>query len=100
MTHLAPDHGFPDEDARLLVERALDEDLGTGLPGVTATDVTTMSTIPAGQVSESHVVARADGVVAGLPVIALVVDAVERRLGSGAVDVALHVADADRVGRG
>ncbi len=42
-----------------LVERALDEDLATG------TDVTTMATIPASQQSVSHLVARADGVVAG-----------------------------------
>ena len=54
------DHGFPTGDALLLVERALDEDLSTG------TDVTTMATIPASQLSVSHLVARADGVVAGL----------------------------------
>ena len=69
------DHGFPTTDALLLVERALDEDLATG------TDVTTMATIPASQQSVSHLVARADGVVAGLPVIALVLDAVAARLG-------------------
>ena len=57
------EHGFPTDDARLLVERALDEDLGDG------TDVTTVATIPAEQESVSHLVARADGVVAGLPVV-------------------------------
>ena len=41
-----------------------------------------MATIPASQQSVSHLVARADGVVAGLPVIALVLDAVAARLGS------------------
>ena len=88
------DHGFPTTDALLLVERALDEDLSTG------TDVTTMATIPASQVSVSHLVARADGVVAGLPVVALVLDAVAARLGSGAVGVELLVEDGIRVARG
>ena len=88
------DHGFPTTDALLLVERALDEDLATG------TDVTTMATIPASQQSVSHLVARADGVVAGLPVIALVLDAVAARLGSGEVGVEVVVDDGIRVTRG
>ncbi len=88
------DFGFPTADAVLLVERALDEDLSSG------TDVTTTATIPASQVSVSHLVARADGVVAGLPVVALVLDAVAARLGSGAVGVELLVADGIRVVRG
>jgi nicotinate-nucleotide pyrophosphorylase (carboxylating) len=88
------DVAFPTADALLLVERALDEDLSTG------TDVTTMATIPASQVSVSHLVARADGVVAGLPVVALVLDAVAARLGSGAVGVELLVEDGIRVARG
>ena len=85
---------FPTTDARLLVARALDEDLDGG------TDVTTVATIPVGQESVSHLVARADGVVAGLPVVALVVEAVDARLGTGAVRVDLHVDDGDRVVRG
>ena len=88
------DHQFPIADARLLVERALDEDLATG------TDVTTMATIPASQQSVSHVVARADGVVAGMPVIALVLDAVAARLAIGEVAVDVVVADGTRVVRG
>ena len=88
------DFGFPTADALLLVERALDEDLST------STDVTTMATIPASQVSASHLVARADGVVAGLPVVGFVLDAVAARLGSGAVEVVLHVEDGIRVVRG
>ena len=94
MTEAHADHGFPLEDALLLVERALDEDLGTG------TDVTTMATIPEDQVTVSHLVARADGVVAGLPVVPLVVDAVSRRLGTGAVAVEVRVEDGARVARG
>jgi len=88
------DHGFPTADALLLVERALDEDLATG------TDVTTMATIPASQRSVSHLVARADGVVAGLPVITLVLDAVAARLGSDEVAVEGVVDDGIRVARG
>ena len=38
-------HGFPHADARLVVARALDEDLSHG------TDVTTVATIPADQVT-------------------------------------------------
>jgi nicotinate-nucleotide pyrophosphorylase (carboxylating) len=59
-----------------------------------------MATIPASQVSVSHLVARADGVVAGLPVVALALDAVSARLGSGAVGVELLVEDGIRVVRG
>ena len=94
MTDHVADHGFPLEDARLLVARALDEDLGPG------TDVTTMATIPADQTSVAHLVARADGVVAGLPVVALVLEAVAARLGTGGVALELHVEDGARVARG
>lgn len=88
------DHGFPQADARLVVVRALDEDLSEG------TDVTTMATIPAGQESLAHVVAREAGVVAGLPAAALVLDAVAARLGSGAVRCEVHVTDGTPVVRG
>lgn len=92
------DLGFPLDDARPLVERALDEDLGTSGSG--GRDVTTLSTIPAEQRSVAHVVARAGGVLAGLPVAALVCEAVARRLGTGAVEVEEHVADGARIARG
>ena len=88
------DLAFPVEEARQVVGRALDEDLDSG------TDVTTVATIPATQESVSHVVARADGVVAGLPVVRLVLDAVHGRLHTGAVAVEVHAADGDRVARG
>ncbi|MGL5864811.1 MAG: carboxylating nicotinate-nucleotide diphosphorylase [Dermatophilaceae bacterium] len=90
------DHGFPLDDARLVVERALDEDLGPA-PGV---DVTTLATIPAAAESDSRVVARSGGVLAGLPVLVLVFEAVARRLGTGAVSVTVHAADGDLVARG
>ncbi len=87
------DHGFPREDAVLVVERALDEDLSGG------TDVTSVATIPESQVSVAHVVAREAGTVAGLPVVAVVLDAVAARLGTGAVDTEVHRADGERVAR-
>jgi nicotinate-nucleotide pyrophosphorylase (carboxylating) len=85
---------FPADDALLLVERALDEDLDGG------TDVTTAATIPAGQVSVARLVARGDGVVAGMPVVELVLGAVADRLGTGSVGVEPHVADGTRIARG
>jgi nicotinate-nucleotide pyrophosphorylase (carboxylating) len=54
-----------------LVRTALAEDLG-GPDGV---DVTSAATIPAGQTDTADLVARADGVVAGLPVAAVVFEA-------------------------
>ena len=91
MTDLA----FPEDAARTLVRTALEEDLGPeGL------DVTTMATIPAEQSCTAHVVARADGVVAGLPVVALVLHEVAALLGAAAPDVALGHRDGDEVRRG
>ncbi len=92
--HDPTDHRFPHDDARLLIERALDEDLDDG------TDVTTLATIPAEQESVSHLVARASGVVAGLPAVSLVVEAVDARLGTGSVWVDTVASDGDRVARG
>jgi nicotinate-nucleotide pyrophosphorylase (carboxylating) len=66
---------------RSLVLRALDEDLGGrpqragGSPGGGRTaghDVTSEATIPADADGEAHIVARADGVVSGLPLISVV----------------------------
>jgi nicotinate-nucleotide pyrophosphorylase (carboxylating) len=84
---------FPETRAREVVELALDEDLG-GFPGF---DVTSFATIPATQRSTAHVVARADGVVAGIPLIPLVFRAVTSRLGSAGVEVDLLREDGDAV---
>ena len=92
MTDLA----FPSAAAVAVVRTALDEDLG-GPDGV---DVTTMATIPAEQVSTAHVVARAGGVVAGLPVVPLVFDEVAARLGVAPPEVSLVARDGDAVSRG
>jgi len=76
---------------RSIVERALAEDLGPdGL------DVTSVATIPAGRTDVGDLVARADGVVAGLAVAALVFEIAS----TGTVAWAAKVPDGDRVARG
>ncbi|GLW25098.1 hypothetical protein Mame01_51400 [Microbispora amethystogenes] len=76
-----------DPDAVLgLVRAALDEDLAGGQ------DVTSVATIPADQRAVADVVARKEGVVAGLAVA----EAVFRQAAGGA-EVERHAADGDRV---
>ncbi|HEY8654721.1 MAG TPA: carboxylating nicotinate-nucleotide diphosphorylase [Dermatophilaceae bacterium] len=87
---------FPETRAQVVVEGALDEDLG-GFPGL---DVTSSAIIPATQRSTAHVVARADGVVAGIPLISLVFRAVTERIGSREVAVELRFEDGDSVRKG
>ena len=89
-------NAFPETRAQSVVEGALDEDLG-GFPGL---DVTSFATIAAIQRSTAHVVSRADGVVAGIPLISLVFRAVTERLGSSEVDVELLRQDGDVVQAG
>jgi nicotinate-nucleotide pyrophosphorylase (carboxylating) len=79
-----------------VVSGALDEDLG----GPAGVDVTASATIPLQHTSTAQVVARADGVVAGLDTFAVVWDDVRRRLGAGPVQVRRLVEDGDRVRRG
>ena len=79
-----------------LVRRALDEDLG-GDPG---RDVTTQATIPADQERTAHVVARADGVVAGGQVWETALRDVARRLGAPVPSVDTRVPDGATVARG
>ncbi len=74
-----------------IVRTALEEDLG----GPSGVDITSVATIPAGQVGLAAVVARADGVVAGLPVVATVFDIA----GGGALEFCPRVPDGSRVGR-
>ena len=89
---MSTDLAFPAADARELVRVALDEDLGPQ-----HRDVTTLATIPADQVATAHVVARAAGVVAGVPVVAEVLEQVARLIGSPAPEVELLVADGTAV---
>jgi len=91
--------GFPLEWAQDVVGVALLEDLGPD--GV---DVTTQATIPAGQRRVAEVVARAPGVVAGVPVIDLVLlaaaDTVALEPAGAEVAVEALVEDGGRVERG
>jgi nicotinate-nucleotide pyrophosphorylase (carboxylating) len=73
-----------------VVARALDEDLGA------AGDVTTTATIAAGALAAADLVARQDGVVAGLPVAAYVFETVSQ----GRLRVELGTVDGARVTAG
>jgi nicotinate-nucleotide pyrophosphorylase (carboxylating) len=73
-----------------LVTRALDEDLHGGV------DVTSVATVPFDQESTADLVARADGVVAGLPVAAAVFEVAT----DDAVEITWLVEDGARVRRG
>jgi nicotinate-nucleotide pyrophosphorylase (carboxylating) len=78
-----------------VVRQALDEDLG-GPDGV---DVTSIATISDRQTDTAEVIARADGVVAGLAVFEAVWQDVSGRLGCPPVAVECLVTDGDAVQR-
>ncbi|MTG87524.1 carboxylating nicotinate-nucleotide diphosphorylase [Cellulosimicrobium sp. BIT-GX5] len=78
------------------VARALDEDLGAA-PG---RDVTTQATVPSSATGTAHLVARADGVVAGLVVVEEVTRQVAERFGLPRVEVTFVASDGEAVGRG
>lgn len=97
VTEPAPDQptDFPIEAARRLVDTALEEDLGPdGL------DVTSAATIPADQTATAHVVAREPGVLAGGPVIALVLEGVAARTGGTSPSLDVRIADGARLDAG
>lgn len=78
------------------VRTALDEDLGPA-PG---RDVTTQATVPPESSGTAHLVARAEGVVAGLGVVGEVLAQTAERLRLPVPALELRAADGDRVGRG
>jgi len=84
-------NGLPVAEVLRIVRTALAEDLGDP-----ARDVTSIATIPQDQVSTGDLVARADGVVAGLPVAAMVFDVTSE---ASAIFAAV-VEDGARVARG
>ena len=86
---------FPVEAARRLVSSALAEDLGPD-----GRDVTSMATIPADRAGVGHVVAREPGVLAGGPVIALVLEGVASRTGGAPPSLDVLVADGATVAAG
>jgi nicotinate-nucleotide pyrophosphorylase (carboxylating) len=69
LTAALADAGLDPGEVQRIVRTALDEDLRFG------PDVTTAATVPPGTVATADVVARAQGVVAGLPVVMAVLDA-------------------------
>ncbi|PZF91779.1 carboxylating nicotinate-nucleotide diphosphorylase [Micromonospora deserti] len=90
------DAGLDPAQVRRVIEDALTEDLGPGF-----LDVTSVATIPAGQTDTADLVARADGVVAGLAVAAAVFELVGEVTGAGrTVEVSLVAHDGARVARG
>ncbi|MER7891857.1 carboxylating nicotinate-nucleotide diphosphorylase [Micromonospora sp. NPDC094482] len=88
--------GLDPAEVRRVIENALAEDLGPDF-----LDVTSVATIPAEQADTADLVARADGVVAGLAVAVGVFELVgEVTAAEGAVSVSLVAADGERVARG
>lgn len=75
---------------REIVKRALAEDIGTG-------DITTMLTVPASASCRARIIAKEEGVIAGLPVADLAFDGVARSIRTGKVTFAAKVVDGDRV---
>jgi len=76
---------FPAQDAKTLIHLALNEDVRTG-------DYTSLWTLPAEQIQTAKLIAKEDGVVAGLPIIELVF----AELG-GKVKVETYIQDGDQV---
>jgi nicotinate-nucleotide pyrophosphorylase (carboxylating) len=82
--------GLDPAEVETLVRRALDEDLGSGI------DVTSVATVPFDLEGVANFVARAPGVVAGLPVVRAVLDIAS----DDSVVIDQHVHDGDRVAAG
>ena len=82
--------GLDPAQVESVVRAALAEDLPSGV------DVTTVATVPEQQQAVADLVARGDGVVAGLPLVGAVLDAVT----GATAAVELRVDDGTRVARG
>lgn len=80
--------GLDPDAVRNLIEMAIAEDLAGGV------DVTTVATVPVEQMSQLDLVARAEGVAAGIPVAALVFELVAAKAGH-AIEVDQRAADSD-----
>ncbi|WP_029068198.1 carboxylating nicotinate-nucleotide diphosphorylase [Jonesia quinghaiensis] len=93
---LPGDRGLNDAWMQSIVDIALAEDLGEQ-PG---RDVTTMATMPATAQIQARLVAREEGVVAGLALVPVVLTQVVDRLDLGAVQVDFHATDGETVTAG
>jgi nicotinate-nucleotide pyrophosphorylase (carboxylating) len=82
--------GLDPVEVETLVRRALDEDLGDGI------DVTSLATVPFDLEGAADFVARADGVIAGLPVVRAVLEITSDD--SVVIDVRMHDGDEVRAG--
>ena len=84
--------GLDPEKVSALVRAALAEDLGIGTGDPHAgVDVTSAATVPADLVAAADVTSRGHGVLAGLPLVALLL------VEEAAASVVLHATDGDRV---
>jgi nicotinate-nucleotide pyrophosphorylase (carboxylating) len=83
--------GLDFAEIEAIVDRALAEDLGPGRD-----DVTSVATVPAEQTARADLVARADGVIAGLAIAQLVFE----RVAGGDVVVERFAKDGERAHRG
>ncbi len=88
--------GLSPEWADAMISYVLSEDLG-GNPG---RDVTTQAIIPPESRRTVHLVARGDGVVAGLPLAPVVLAEAARRIGHLAPSIDVRVQDGSQVERG
>lgn len=87
---------FPEKDARAILRLALSEDCGTG-------DVTCHLTLPPGHKSRARIVAKETGILAGQPLLPLVLeelDALVPTSGAREVDFQTLVADGTQVSVG
>ncbi len=64
---------FPTQDAQMLVRLALNEDVRTG-------DVTSLWTLPAQQAQTATLIAKEDGIIAGLPIIPIVFEELKENI--------------------
>ncbi|MFI6758477.1 carboxylating nicotinate-nucleotide diphosphorylase [Micromonospora sp. NPDC050417] len=87
--------GLDPVDVTRIVQTALEEDLGPD-----RIDVTSAATVPAEQIDTVDVVAREDGVLAGLAVAAAVFELADEAASARTVEVRLLARDGDRVARG
>jgi nicotinate-nucleotide pyrophosphorylase (carboxylating) len=81
---------FPAKDAQNLIRLALDEDIRSG-------DFTSMWTLPANQIQTAALIAKENGVIAGLPAMQLVFDELRLNYKGGDVKIETFAADGSPV---